>query len=147
MATPARLLAATALVALAAALPAAASGATYKAPKSGAGYTGPSEHRGKVTLYVADRKTIQLAAIRFTCGHATGTTNLQDIRIKKTRRGYRFAIAAHGSVTFSDARDDENAAVSISGRFSRSARGVRGALRVRSPSCGSTGRLAWHARR
>jgi hypothetical protein len=142
-----QLVAATALTTLVAALPAAADGGTWKAPKAGSGYSGPTERKGKVTLFVADRKTVQLASIRFRCGEATGTTNLQDIRIKRTKRGYRFAIAAHGSVTFSDNRIDENAAISISGRFSRSAKGVRGSLRVRSPSCGSTGTLAWHARR
>src|SRR4051812_6486054 len=101
-----------ALAVLALAVPTAAGGARWMPPKP-AQYTGPSRGGGEVTLYVESRKSVQLAAIAFKCGAVTGHTNLQAIPIEKTKRGYRFSIAAHGSVSYSDGRPDNNAAVSI----------------------------------
>jgi hypothetical protein len=97
-------------------------------------------------LFVS-RKNIDLAAFSFKCGKTSGRTNLNDIDLRKTRKGYSFAIRAHGSVTYADNEPDENAAVDISGRFTRTGKRPAGHLRVKSPRCGDTGRLHWSAKR
>ena len=51
-----------------------------------------------------------------------GRTSLNSIKLKKTPKGYAFAIKAHGIVSYSDNQDDENGAIDISGRFSRTGR-------------------------
>jgi hypothetical protein len=133
-------------IALVAVGPAAASGwgstakPKVKAPKSGSEYDGTH----KLVLYISG-KSIEIVAFNFRCGHTTGRTSLNDIPLKKTKKGYRFAIKAHGSITFADGRPDENGAVNISGRFGRRAKRVAGHFRVKSPSCGNTGVVAWKA--
>ena len=136
----AALLAAAAVTLAPAAAPVAASKPKVKAPKSGSEYDG----NHKLVLYISG-KSIELVAFNFRCGETTGRTSLNDIPLKKTKKGYRFAIKAHGSITFADGRPDENGAVSISGRFGRRAKSVAGHFRVKSPSCGNTGVVAWKA--
>jgi hypothetical protein len=131
--------AATALVPLAATATSLAA-STVKAPRSGT-YTG---HPGGMTLYVSG-KSISLAAFSFKCGEAHGRTSLNDMRLKKTKKGYAFSLKAHGNVTYSDDQPDENAAVNISGRFSKSGKSSVGVFRVKSPRCGSTGDVKWRA--
>ena len=111
-----------------------------KAPKSGSEYDG----NHKLVIYISG-KSIELVAFNFRCGDTTGRTSLNDIPLKKTKKGYRFAIKAHGSITFADGRPDENGAINISGRFGRRAKRVAGHFRVKSPSCGNTGVVAWKA--
>jgi hypothetical protein len=93
-----------------------------------------------------DGTTIQLVAIAFKCGKADGHTVLNDIDMRRTRRGFAFGLKAHGSVTYSDGYPDENAEVDISGRFSRSGSRAGGRLRVKSPRCGGTGQVGWTAK-
>jgi hypothetical protein len=131
--------AATALVPLTATATSLAAG-TAKAPRSGT-YTG---YPGGMTLYVSG-KTISLAAFSFKCGDAHGRTSLDDIRLKKTKKGYAFSLKAHGNVSYDDDHADENAAVNISGRFSKSGKSSAGVFRVKSPRCGSTGDVKWRA--
>jgi len=73
--------------------------------------------------------------------------SLNDISLKKTSKGYKFGLNAHGSITFADDQTDENGKVAISGRFTRSGRKATGVFRVRSPRCGDTGNVKWSARR
>jgi hypothetical protein len=113
-----------------------------KAPKSGE-YKGAG---GTLALYVSG-KSIDLAAFAFDCGAATGRTSLNAIPLKRTKRGYRFAIKANGNVTYSDSHADENASVAIKGRFARNGKTVSGTFRVDSPRCADTGDVRWHARR
>jgi hypothetical protein len=148
----ARLAAGTAVsmlvIAPAAALPGGAGAAkapTVKAPKSGK-YTGAAGPRRRLILYVS-RKSLTIVAFQFSCGEVVGQTSLNDIKLTRTRRGYKFAIRAHGSVTFSDGQPDENAAVHVSGRFRLSGRTVLGLLRVKSPRCADTGKVRWRAHR
>ena len=142
-----RLTAALAAMAVAlapATVPVAASGSgskpKVKAPKSGSQYDG----NHKLVLYISG-KSVELVAFNFPCRDTTGRTSLNDIALKKTKKGYKFAIKAHGSISFADGRPDENGAVNISGRFSRKAKTVAGHFRVGSPSCGDTGAVKWHA--
>jgi hypothetical protein len=114
-----------------------------KAPKSGSQYSTKS---GRVALYISG-KSIQLAFIEFKCGQTTGKTNLNSIKLKKTSNGYGFTIKTHGNVTYSDDQPDENAAVKMSGKFSRDAKTVKGFYRVTSPRCGSSGDVHWTGRR
>ena len=114
-----------------------------KAPKSGSQYSTKS---GRVALYISG-KSIQLAFIEFKCGQTTGKTNLNAIKLKKTSTGYGFTIKTHGNVTYSDEQPDENAAVKMSGKFSRDAKTVKGFYRVTSPRCGGTGDVHWKASR
>jgi hypothetical protein len=101
---------------------------------------------GKLTL-LASGKSIDLAAFSFKCRATTGRTSLNGIKLKKTKKGYTFSIKTHGSVTYADDHADENAAVDMSGRFSRSGKSAVGYLRVKSPHCGNTGSIKWRARR
>jgi hypothetical protein len=137
--TRSRAAAAGLLLALAAAAPA---GGAVKAPPSGSRYEG---FPGGIVLVTSGR-SIQLAAFSFRCDSTRGRTSLNDVRLRRTRRGYRFEIRTFGSVSFEDGRPDENAQVRFRGRFSRSAKSVRGAFRVTSASCRS-GIVEWTALR
>jgi hypothetical protein len=109
-------------------------------------YSGRTAERRKLTLLVSGR-SIDIVAFAFGCGKASARTSLNDLRLTKAPNGYRFAIRAHGIVSFSDDRVDENAAIDLDGRFSRTGRSVTGRLRVKAPGCTDTGRLGWRARR
>jgi hypothetical protein len=122
---------------------AAASAAKVKPPKSGSKFTG---RPGEITAYISGR-SIQLVAFSFKCRSTSGATSLTSIPLRKTKRGYRFGIHANGIVTYADDHADENGAISISGRFSRTGKSVAGKLRVKTPRCGSTGQLNWRAAR
>jgi hypothetical protein len=137
---PARLVsAAVVLVALAGTTTSLAA-STVKAPKSGT-YTG---YPGRMTLYVSG-KSLSLVAFSFKCGEAKGRTSLNSIKLKKTRKGYAFSTKTHGNVTYSDDQPDENAAVNLSGRFSKTGKSSAGVFRVKTPRCGSTGDVKWRA--
>jgi hypothetical protein len=132
-------------LALVLALPAAAGAATtVKAPKSG------SEYRSGAPFDVVMRisgRSVEILAISFPCGEVTGRTSLNDFRLKRTAKGYRFNADANGLVGYSDESADENASVHVSGRFALDAKRVRGHVRVRSKRCGDTGDLKWRAAR
>ena len=113
-----------------------------KAPADGSKYTGTTP---KVTIYVSGKR-IQIVAWRFRCNNAKGNTSLQDIKLTKTDKGYKFGIESNGIVTYSDAdtHPDQNGAISINGRFGRRAKTVAGHFRVKTPRCDS-GKVAWDA--
>jgi hypothetical protein len=102
--------------------------------------------KGRFLINVAGR-SIDIAAFDFRCRSTIGRTSLNTIPIKRSRGRWRFSIRTYGNVTYSDDHVDENAKVRFSGAFSRDARLVTGNLEVRSPHCGSTGSVAWAARR
>ncbi|HEY0633512.1 MAG TPA: hypothetical protein VGC98_15755 [Thermoleophilaceae bacterium] len=131
--------AAATLVPLVAAAPSVAV-SKVKAPKSGT-YTG---YPGGMTLFVSG-KSISFIGFSFKCGGSSGRTSLNDIKLKKAKNGYKFAIKAHGNVTYADDHPDENAAVNVSGRFSKTGKSSVGVFRVKSPRCGSTGDVKWKA--
>jgi hypothetical protein len=145
-----RLVLAAVALALCVALPGLAGAATHKKPpvkqpKSGAEYSG---HHPGVGLRIGG-KSIEIIAFRFPCHKVKGNTSLQDIPIKKTKKGWRFDIKAHGIVTYSDTSNehpDENAAIAVSGRFSRNAKSVSGHVRIQAPRCDS-GKILWSATR
>ena len=105
-----------------------------KAPADGAHYTG--NHR--LNLYISG-KSIQIVAFRFPCKQVKGDTSLQDIKLKKTDKGYKFAIESNGIVTYtdSDTHPDQNGLISISGQFGRRAKTVAGHFHVKTPRCDS----------
>lgn len=105
-------------------------------------YTGPNDS----PMLLVSGRSIDLAAFAFQCGKVTGRTNLNSIAIRKRRGRYRFAIRAHGSVTYSDDHPDENAAVRFSGHFTPRATRAFGSFRVKTPRCGGTGAVDWSAR-
>jgi hypothetical protein len=112
-----------------------------KAPKG--------EYSGKKVFILVSDKEIALLSVRFPCArHDTkGATSLNDVPLKKTKRGYKFSIDAHGSASYEDGHPDENVAVAVSGQFTRDAKKVRGRFSVHSPYCGSTGKIKWRATR
>jgi hypothetical protein len=116
--------------------------AKVKVPRSGK-YTGKP---GKLTIYTSG-KSIDLVSFQFKCRNTTGTTSLNSIPLKKSKRGYRFAIKAHGSVEYADQGAPENGAVQISGRFSPAGSSAKGILKVKTRRCGSTGDINWRAAR
>ena len=130
-------------LALVIAVPATAMAATAPtAPKSGSTYEGPAP--ADVVLRVSGR-SVEIVAFTFPCKDVTGRTSLNDFRLKRTAKGYRFNADANGIVTYSDEQGDENARTHISGRFAMKAGSVRGHLRVKSKRCGDTGHLKWRA--
>ena len=136
-----------ALMALVATLPAPTGAATtsaVKAPKDG-------EYRHvTASLFVAG-KSLELVALRFACSSegapAFGATVLNGVPLKKSSTGYRFAIKAHGNVSYSDDHPDENAAIGFSGRFSRTGKTAVGRFRVKPPRCADTGNVEWRAKK
>jgi hypothetical protein len=139
-----RVAVAVALLGLALAAGANAAGEpAVRAPRSGSQYHGVAHH---VTLRIAGR-SIEIIAFSFPCRATSGRISLNDIRLRRSSRGYRFYTITHGLVTYSDGKPDENAEVHIRGLFTRDARLVRGRFRVTSPRCGDTGRLRWRATR
>lgn len=124
----------------------AAGAARVTAPKSGAKYSGSTAESRKLTLHISGR-SIEVVAFRFDCNKRSfANTSLQAIALARTSKGYRFKINAHALVSYGDQRADQNAPVFVEGRFSRSARTVRGRFRVRAPGC-DTGYVTWRARR
>jgi len=142
------LVSAAAVLALASlAAPLVADGATQKKPtlkrpKDGAQYSG---HHPGVSLTISG-KSIQIIAFRTPCEDAKGNSSLQDIKIEKRDRRYRFKTKAHSIITYSDLdqHPDENAAITLSGHFSPNAKKAYGTLRVNAPRC-DTGKLTWSA--
>jgi hypothetical protein len=130
-----------ALAALLVAVPAATAATTVTAPKSGAAY----ESRAPffVTLQIAGR-SVEIAAFSFGCKNTFGRTSVNDFRLKRTDRGYRFNVDAKAIASYAD-DTDENVNVHMSGRFSLDAKTVRGHLRVKSRKCGDTGNFRWRA--
>jgi hypothetical protein len=136
-------------LAVALVLPVSAGGATtVKAPPSGSTYSEKVPYR--IVMEIEGR-SVSVVAFSFPCPKGgdgvTGRTTLNDFRLKRTTKGYRFNADAHGLVTYSDEQGDENATTHISGRFALDAKTVRGHLRVKSKRCGDTGYLKWSARR
>jgi hypothetical protein len=115
-----------------------------KVPKSGH-FHGKSGGRS-IDLYTQG-KLIQIAAFDFKCGAVKGRTSINDIKMKWSRKGYRFGLKTHGNITYSDEQQDENGAISFWGRFTPAGNRVTGTYRVRSSRCGSTGTIEWRAKR
>jgi hypothetical protein len=128
-------------------VPVAAEGSKpkVKLPKAGS-YSGSTAKNRSIDLYVSG-KSVQLAAFSFACRGADGRTSLNGIKLVKTRKGYKFALKAHGNVSFSDEGPDENAKVDIAGRFAASGTKATGTFRVKSPRCPDTGSIHWRVKR
>lgn len=143
-AVPAALIRSAACLALVLALVvASAADAAVRPPRSGSQYQAAAHH---IFLQISGR-SIEIIAFSFRCGDATGRISLNALKLKRSRRGYRFYFVTHGLATYSDGEPDENAEVHIRGLFTRDARAVRGRFRVETPKCGNTGRLRWRATR
>lgn len=122
------------------ALPAGATAATtVKAPKSGSSYESGEPYY--VLLQISGR-SVEIAAFSFGCKDTFGRTTVNDFRLKRTSKGYRFNADAKALASYAD-DSNENVTLHISGRFSLSAKTVRGHLRVKSPKCGDTGYFKW----
>ena len=134
------------LLALAAllAVPAAATSQTApRAPKSGWTYeSGPPYD---VLLQISGR-SVEIAAFSFPCRDVFGRTSVNDFRLKRTEKGYRFNADAKAIASYTD-ETNENVSLHLSGRFSLDAKTVRGHLRVKSPKCGDTGYVKWRGAR
>jgi hypothetical protein len=100
---------------------------------------------GEIMLAVS-RTSISIAAFAFPCRSTRGRTALNDVPVKRTRKGFRFSIRAHGSASFEDGSPDNNVAIELRGRFSRTAKSVRGVFRVTGAGC-RTGDIAFTALR
>jgi hypothetical protein len=128
--------------------PATASAARtrVKAPKSGK-YTGHTAEKRPVTVYVSG-KSIELIAFSFVCGDkGVRNTSLGAIPLKKSKKGYRFSIKAHGVTSDEEGDNNENGAIAIAGRFGRTGKAAIGTVRVKTPRCGDSGAIKWSAKR
>jgi hypothetical protein len=122
-------------------VPVAADATTaVKTPKPGTWSGRP----GKVIMSISG-KSIDLVAFSFACGNASGRTTLNGIVLKKTAKGYKFAVKAHGNVSYSDGQPDENGSVELAGRFSRTGKSAGGTWRVKTARCGRTKTTKWRA--
>ena len=140
----AKLTGAVAVAVLALAPIAGAAKQTVKVPKSGEYHGNP---RGQDLTLDISGKTIQIAVFGFRCADTTGRMGLNDIRLKKTSKGYKFGITAYGGITFAGGEGAENGKASISGQFTRSGKRATGVFRVKSPTCHDTGQIKWSAKR
>jgi hypothetical protein len=129
----------------AAARRATAAASKVKAPKSGK-YSGRSAQKREVTVYVSG-KAIQVIAFSFKCGATDGLTSLSDLKLKKSKKGYRFSLKAHGIVSYADGGPDENGTIEVAGRFGRTGKAAIGTFRVKTPRCGNSGAIKWSAKR
>jgi hypothetical protein len=109
-------------------------------------FDGLTHQRRGITL-LANGRSIDLATFTFRCGYADGRTNLNAVALRRTASGFAFSLEARGSVTYSDGYPDENAAISLSGRFNPAATRATGHIRVKSPRCGGTGRVSFVVKR
>jgi hypothetical protein len=109
-------------------------------PRSGSVYHGAAHH---VDLQISGR-AIGIMAFSFRCDGTKGRISLNDLRLKRTTRGYRLRTVIFGLVTYRDGEPDENAEVRLRGLFTRDAHAVRGRFRVIAPRC-DTGRRRWRA--
>ena len=134
------------IASVSAAVSSAAGTTPVQLPRSGE-YSGHTDDGGDLAIQIAGR-SVEVVSFQFDCGSAVGNTGLQDIDLEKSARGWRFGIRAHGAVTYSDYiyYPDENAAVAVFGRFTRSGKRVSGRLQVEAPRC-ETGRIEWRAHR
>jgi len=123
-------------------VPAGPAAAAVKPPPDGATYRGSP---GNVELLVSGR-SIALAAFSARCGATRGRTNVNDIRLRRTRGAYRFRLRVAVSITFEDGSADENGVAFFRGRFSSTARSVRGVFWLRSSRCAKR-EVTWIARR
>jgi hypothetical protein len=135
---------AVALALTVAAVAGSAQGATVTAPKSGSQYRSGSP--ADVFMRISGR-SVEIVAISFRCADTIGRSSLNDFKIKRTSKGYRFNADATGSISFADEGPDQNGKVHISGRFALNAKSVRGHIRVRSKRCGDTGDVDWRAKK
>lgn len=124
---------------------AAAQTTTVKAPRSGSVYV--SGEPSGVFMRIAGRR-VEIVSVSFPCkDDVFGRASLNDFRLKRTDKGYRFNADANGLVGYSDEGPDENGRLHISGRFAVDAKQVRGHIRVRTKRCGDTGHLRWRAKK
>jgi hypothetical protein len=114
-----------------------------KAPPDGSTYTG--SHR--IKLYISG-KSIQIVSFRFPCNKVKGDTSLQDIKLTKTDKGWKFSTKSNGIVTYTDSEThpDQNGQITLAGRFGRLAKTVAGHFRVKTPRC-DTGRIDFSGQR
>lgn len=117
---------------------------TPVAPKSGSVYR--SGAPSNVFMSISGR-SVEIVSLSFPCGEVMGRTSLNDFRLKRTSRGYRFNADASGLVGYSDEAPEENGKLHISGRFALDAKRVRGHIRVTTKRCGNTGDLKWSAKK
>ena len=139
------LVALTLIAALAAAVPALADGDGVKHPKDGATYSGHTRGGSKVQLETSG-DSVQIVAFAFKCDGTVGHSSLQDIPLKRTKRGWKFGETAYGLVTWEDDQPDENAKTTIWARFARGAKSAKGHYRVQAPRC-QTGTLHFFVHR
>jgi hypothetical protein len=117
-----------------------------KAPKSGK-YPGATATKRPLTLYISGKQVLYVT-FEFACNKTvSATSGLQSIALKRTDKGYKFSIAAHGIVSYHDGEPEQNGAIRVSGQFTRSGKTVTGRIRVRTPRCPTTNYVDWHARR
>lgn len=124
------------------ALPASLAAGAVEPPPDGATFRG---RPGSVEVLVSGR-SIALAAFSFRCGETRGRTNVNGLRLRRTREGYRFRLRAAVSITFEDGSPDQNGEALFRGRFSRTGRSVRGVFWARSSRCAKRD-VAWIGRR
>lgn len=137
----ARRAALAALLGLAVAAPTAGAGGVAK-PRSGTTYTGSP---GKVEL-LTGASGLDLVAFTIRCGRTTARTVLNDVALRRTARGYAFSLRSGAGFTYGDDDNGANGSVTVSGRFSTTARTARGTVRATVKRCG-TQRLTWTATR
>ncbi len=119
-------------------------------PPKNAKYNGVTGQNNGLILNVSrNRKSVKLIGFRVACGDdqgGIGVTGLQNLKLTKTSKGYKFKGTARSAVSFADGTS-EIGAVGVSGKFSRNAKTAAGNLAVITERCGSSGAIGWFAAR
>lgn len=127
---------------------AAPAGAATAVKRPSGKYNGATAQEGNLVINISkNRKFVKLIGFQFYCDdQASGVTGLQNLKLKKTSKGYKFSGAASSAATYSDDAPAEDGTVRVSGRFSKNGKAATGKFSVSTPRCGdvSTG-VRWIA--
>jgi hypothetical protein len=109
-------------------------------------YKGATEQKGNLILNISkDRKYVKVIFFQIACDdEANGATGLQNLKLKKTSKGYKFGGGATSTVVYTDDTDAEGP-VAVSGKFSKNGKTASGFLRVKTDRCGDSGPVKWIA--
>jgi hypothetical protein len=88
---------------------------------------------------------VKLVFFQVACDdQADGATGLQNLKLKKTKKGYTFGDVSTSAVAYTD-DTSEDGKVGVAGRFNKNAKAVSGALRVKTDRCGDSGTVKFLA--
>jgi hypothetical protein len=109
-------------------------------------YSGATQQQGNLILNISkDRKYVKVIFFQFACDdQANGATGLKNLKLKKTKSGYKFGGAANSTAVYDD-ETDESGPVVVAGQFTKNGKTAKGVFRVKTDRCGDSGLVKWIA--